>query len=297
MMTDILTLLEESSALFVSLITLLGLFIGSFLNVLIYRLPLRLQHEWRSECKEFLGAAESASDNAESGEPPENIFTSRSHCPHCGHMITALENIPVVSYLFLRGKCSQCSKPISARYPAIELLTAALSALTALTFGYTVVTAFILILVWSLIALSFIDFDHQLLPDKLVFPVLWLGLLMNSQNIHTDVYSALYGAVAGYLSLWFVYQVFKLLTGKEGMGYGDFKLLALLGAWLGWQMLPLIILLSSLVGAAIGILGIMILGRDRQLPIPFGPYLSIAGLIALFWGQQIIDSYLQFAGI
>jgi leader peptidase (prepilin peptidase)/N-methyltransferase len=297
MMTDILTLLEESNALFVSLITLLGLFVGSFLNVVIYRLPLRLQHEWRSECKEFLGKTETLNINTEAAAQPENILTSRSHCPHCGHLITALENIPVISYLFLRGKCSECSARISPRYPTIELLTAVLSALVALTFGYTIATAFVLLLVWGLITLSFIDFDHQLLPDKLVYPILWLGLLVNSQNVLTDIYSALYGAIAGYLVLWLVYQVFKLLTGKEGMGYGDFKLLALLGAWLGWQMLPLIILLSSLVGAVIGILGILILGRDRQIPIPFGPYLSIAGLIALFWGQQIIDSYLQFAGI
>jgi leader peptidase (prepilin peptidase)/N-methyltransferase len=297
MMTDILTLLEESNALFVSLITLLGLFVGSFLNVVIYRLPLRLQHEWRSECKEFLGNTETSNVNSETAAPPENIFTSRSHCPHCGHLITALENIPVISYLFLRGKCSECSARISPRYPSIELLTALLSALVAWSFDYTMAVPFVLLLVWGLIALSFIDFDHQLLPDKLLYPILWTGLLINSQNILVDINSALYGAVAGYLVLWLVYQAFKLLTGKEGMGYGDFKLLALLGAWLGWQMLPLIILLSSLVGAIVGILGILILGRDRQLPIPFGPYLSIAGLIALFWGQQIIDSYLQFAGI
>jgi len=297
MMIEILTLLEENNALFVFLITLLGLFIGSFLNVVIYRLPLRLQHEWRSECKEFLGAGKSSVDSAETETPPENIFTSRSHCPHCGHLITALENIPVISYLILRGKCSECSARISPRYPSIELLTAILSALVAWSFGYTIAVPFVLLLVWGLIALSFIDFDHQLLPDKLLYPILWLGLLVNSQDILVDIYSALYGAVAGYLVLWLVYQAFKLLTGKEGMGYGDFKLLALLGAWLGWQMLPLIILLSSLVGAVIGILGILILGRDRQVPIPFGPYLSVAGLIGLFWGQEIIDSYLQFAGI
>ena len=167
----------------------------------------------------------------------------------------------------------------------------------AWSFGYTAALPFVLILVWSLIALSFIDFDHKLLPDKLVLPVLWLGLLVNSQNVLTDIHSALYGAVAGYLVLWLVYQAFKLLTNKEGMGFGDFKLLSLIGAWLGWQMLPLVVLLSSLVGAIVGILGILILGRDKQVPIPFGPYLSVAGLIALFWGQQIIDSYLQFAGL
>jgi leader peptidase (prepilin peptidase)/N-methyltransferase len=297
MFTDIFNLLEESNALFISLIALSGLFVGSFLNVVIYRLPLRLQHEWRSECKEFLGTGEASAEGTEVGTLPGSIFTSRSHCPHCGHMISALENIPVISYLILRGKCSECKASISPRYPAIELLTAVLSALVAWSFAYTIAVPFVLLLVWGLIALSFIDFDHQLLPDKLLYPILWIGLLANSQNILVDINSAVYGAVAGYLVLWIVYQAFKLLTGKEGMGYGDFKLLALIGAWLGWQMLPLVILLSSLVGAVIGILGILILGRDRQLPIPFGPYLSIAALIALFWGQQIIDSYLQFAGI
>lgn len=295
MFTELANLLGQNSILLTSLIALLGLFVGSFLNVVIYRLPLRLQHEWQSECKEFLGTDVSSSDSSET--PPENIFTSRSHCPHCGHLITALENIPVLSYLILRGKCSECSEHISVRYPVVEILTAVISGITAWSFGFTAALPFVLILVWSLVALSFIDFDHKLLPDKLVYPILWLGLLVNSQNILTDIYSALYGAVAGYLVLWIVYQAFKLLTGKEGMGYGDFKLLSLIGAWLGWQMLPLVVLLSSLVGAIVGILGILILGRDKQLPIPFGPYLSVAALIALFWGQQIIDSYLQFAGI
>ena len=295
MFTELANLLGQNSILLTSLIALLGLFVGSFLNVVIYRLPLRLQHEWQSECTEFLGTDVSSSDNSET--PPENIFTSRSHCPHCGHLITALENIPVLSYLILRGKCSECSAHISVRYPVVEILTAVLSGITAWSFGFSAALPYVLILVWSLVALSFIDFDHKLLPDKLVYPILWLGLLVNSQNILTDIYSALYGAVAGYLVLWIVYQAFKLLTGKEGMGYGDFKLLSLIGAWLGWQMLPLVVLLSSLVGAIVGILGILILGRDKQLPIPFGPYLSVAALIALFWGQQIIDSYLQFAGI
>jgi len=287
MFTEVLSLFENNVVL-VSIISLLGLFVGSFLNVVIYRIPLRLQHEWRTECKEFLEIEPPSIDNQETA-PPENIFTSRSHCPRCGHLITALENIPVLSYLILRG--------ISPRYPAIEVLTAILSGLVAWSFGLTAALPFLLLLVWSLIALSFIDFDHKLLPDKLLLPILWLGLLVNSQGLITDIHSSIYGAVAGYLSLWFVYQVFKLLTGKEGMGYGDFKLLALIGAWLGWQMLPLVILLSSLVGAVIGILGILILGRDRQLPIPFGPYLSIAGIIALLWGQEMIDKYLQFAGI
>ncbi|MEA1889172.1 MAG: prepilin peptidase [Pseudomonadota bacterium] len=300
MSAEVLLSLFENNLVLISSISVLGLFVGSFLNVVIYRLPLRLQHEWRTECREFLKLDSSSIEKKKEKEepaPPENIFTSRSHCPHCGHMITALENVPVLSYLILRGRCSECSAHISARYPAIEILSAILSGLVAWKFGLTPALPFLLVLVWTLVALSFIDFDHKLLPDKLLLPVLWLGLLVNSQGLITDINSSLYGVVAGYLSLWFVYQAFKLLTGKEGMGYGDFKLLALIGAWLGWQMLPLVILLSSLVGAVIGILGILILGRDRQLPIPFGPYLSIAGLIALLWGQQIIDGYLQFAGL
>lgn len=297
MFTDFLNLLEGNSALLISMVGLFGLFIGSFLNVVIYRLPLRLQHEWHTECQEFLGTDSSPSDKLQSHSAPENIFTSRSHCPHCGHQISAVENIPVISYLILRGKCSECSNHISLRYPLVEILTAVLSTMVAWSFGYSLALPFVLILVWSLITLSFIDFDHKILPDKLVYPVLWLGLVVNSGNLLTDIYSSLYGAVAGYLVLWITYQGFRLLTGKEGMGYGDFKLLALIGAWLGWQMLPLVVLLSSLVGAIIGILGILILGRDKQLPIPFGPYLSIAALIALFWGQQLVDSYLQFAGI
>jgi leader peptidase (prepilin peptidase)/N-methyltransferase len=295
MFADILNLLQVNSTLLISLVSLLGLFVGSFLNVVIFRLPLRLQHEWRTECTEFLDLDDASLERFDT--PPGNLFTSRSHCPHCNHQITALENIPVLSYLLLRGKCSECGTRISPRYPAIEILTAFLSGVVAWSVGFTAALPFVLILVWSLVALSFIDFDHKLLPDKLVYPVLWLGLLVNSQNMLTDIHSALYGAVAGYLVLWLVYQAFKLLTNKEGMGFGDFKLLSLLGAWLGWQMLPLIILLSSLVGAVVGILGILILGRDRQVPIPFGPYLSVAGLIALFWGQQIIDRYLQFAGL
>ena len=272
---------------------LLGAFVGSFLNVVIYRLPLRLQHEWRSECRQLLEL------EAADGEtpPPENLLTSRSVCPHCGHRITAMENIPLLSYLFLRGRCSDCGKRISPRYPIVETVTTILSAIVAWYYGATLETAFLLIFTWSLIALSFIDFDHQLLPDRLVYPILWLGLLINSRMLLTDFHSAFYGAVAGYLILWLVYQLFRLLTGKEGMGYGDFKLLALLGAWLGWQMLPVIILLASFIGALVGIAGILFLGRDRQIPIPFGPYLAGAGFVALLEGQTLIDAYLQFAGL
>ena len=286
-------LLAENPMLVALLAGLLGVFVGSFLNVVIYRLPLRLQHEWRSECRSLLEMDESDHEPA----PPQNIATSRSACPHCGHPISALENSPVLSYLFLRGRCSACKQAISLRYPLVEILTAILSSLVAWYFGPTLLTAFLLVFTWSLVALSFIDFDHHLLPDKLVYPVLWLGLLINSQGLVTDFHSSLYGAVAGYLVLWTVFQLFRLLTGKEGMGYGDFKLLALLGAWLGWQMLPVIILLASLIGAIVGIIGILAMGRDRQIPIPFGPYLSGAGFVALLEGQTLIDAYLQFAGL
>jgi leader peptidase (prepilin peptidase)/N-methyltransferase len=297
MLDDSLGLLRENTALFIAVISFLGLFVGSFLNVIIYRLPLRLQREWREECIEFLEIEPQSSDSTTQVNSPESILTSRSHCPHCNHKITALENIPVLSYLLLRGKCSSCGKHISARYPLVEILSAVLAGLTAWKFGYSAALPFVLFLVWSLITLSFIDFDHKLLPDKIVLPLLWLGLLVNSQGVITDLHSSIYGAAVGYMMLWLVFQAFKLVTGKEGMGFGDFKLLSLIGAWLGWQLLPLVVLLSSLVGAVVGILGILILGRDRQVPIPFGPYLSIAGLIALFWGQQIIDQYFQFAGI
>ena len=293
MLANSIQLFTDQPALFAFLVGFLGLFVGSFLNVVIYRLPLRLQYEWKTECRSLLEIDQKADDQS----IPANIATSRSRCPHCGHNITALENIPVVSYLVLRGKCSECGKSISIRYPAVEILTAGLSGLIAAYFGVTALTAFLLVFTWSLIALSFIDFDHHLLPDKIIYPVLWLGLLINSQGLLTDFHSSLYGAIAGYMMLWSVYQLFKLLTGKEGMGYGDFKLLALIGAWLGWQMLPVTILLASVIGAIVGIAGILILGRDRQVPIPFGPYLSAAGFVALIEGQALIDSYFRLAGI
>ncbi|HEB77175.1 MAG TPA: prepilin peptidase, partial [Methylothermaceae bacterium] len=220
-----------------------------------------------------------------------------SRCPHCGHHIRAWENIPILSWLWLRGRCSQCRAAISPRYPLIEGLTAVLSLAVAWRFGVSPQALWALVLTWSLIALSFIDYDHQLLPDILTLPLLWLGLLLSLFGIFTDPRSAIMGAAAGYLLLWGIYQLFRLITGKEGMGYGDFKLLALFGAWLGWQMLPLIILLSSLVGAVFGLALILLRGRDRELPIPFGPYLAIAGWIALLWGEQLNRWYLQLSGI
>lgn len=265
-----------------------GLLIGSFLNVVIYRIPKMMQRE---------------SDNYvahESGKPlPHtdryNLMVPRSACPHCGHRITAVENIPVLSYLVLRGRCSECKTPISARYPIIELLTGALSAFLVWRFGSGLAGVATLLFAWLLIAMTFIDADTQLLPDDLTLPLLWLGLLINLESTFVPLGDAVIGAAAGYLSLWGVYWLFKLATGKEGMGYGDFKLLAALGAWLGWKMLPVIILLSSVVGAAVGISLILFAKRGRDNPIPFGPYLAAAGVIALLFGKQLAQTYLGFA--
>ena len=267
---------------------ILGLLIGSFLNVVIYRLPKMLERQWRAECVALTGA----SATPEQPEAPFNLVTPASTCPHCGHRIRPWENIPALSYLLLRGRCSQCRQRISVRYPIVEVVTGILSAALAWHFGPTPQLLAALVLTWGLIALTMIDADTQLLPDVLTLPLLWLGLLVNTQGLFTDLNSAVWGAAAGYLSLWTVYWLFKLITGKEGMGYGDFKLLAALGAWMGWQMLPLIILLSSLVGAVVGIAMIVALGRDRQIPIPFGPYLATAGWIALLWGEPIVNAWL-----
>ncbi len=286
-----LALLQQIPALFYGAVLVLGLLVGSFLNVVIHRLPVMLERRWRQECREFLGIPE---------EPVRERFDlaqPSSHCLHCGHRIRPWENIPLLSWLWLRGRCSRCQAPISVRYPLIEGLTALLSLAVAWRFGLSPQTAWGLLLTWNLVALSAIDIDHQLLPDVMTLPLLWLGLLLNVASTFTDLESAVVGAAAGYLVLWSVYQGFRLLTGKEGMGYGDFKLLAVFGAWLGWQMLPLIILLSSLVGAVAGIAMILLQGRDRSLPIPFGPYLAVAGWIALLWGRELTDAYLHRTGI
>ena len=226
-----------------------------------------------------------------------SLAKPRSRCPDCGHTIRFYENIPVLSYLWLRGKCSSCRHPISLRYPLIELLTAVLSAVIAWHFGFGWQAGAALLLTWALIALSMIDVDHQLLPDSITMPFLWLGLTLSLFPVFADMRSSLIGAIAGYLSLWTIYQLFRLLTGKEGMGFGDFKLLALLGAWMGWQSLPMIVLLSSAVGAVLGISMILIQGRDRHQPIPFGPYLAVAGWITLLWGEQMSSSYLRWSGM
>ena len=289
-----LDLLIANTPLFLTGVFVFGLLIGSFLNVVILRLPARLEYDWRCQCKELL---EIEDKDEKPSETPLSIMWSRSQCPKCGHQIKAHENLPLVSYLFLKGRCAACKAPISMRYPVVEAATAVLFLLVAMHFGPTVQSLAAIGLTAVLIALAGIDIDHQLLPDDLTLALLWAGLFASLFNVFTDPVSSIIGALAGYLSLWLVYHLFRLLTGKEGMGYGDFKLLAAMGAWMGWQMLPLVILLSSLVGAVAGILGILILGRDKQLPIPFGPYLSVAGLIALIWGREIVDSYLQFAGI
>jgi leader peptidase (prepilin peptidase)/N-methyltransferase len=288
---SIVSLLQSNPAAFSAVAIVLGLVIGSFLNVVIYRTPLLLMRRWRQDCQELVGGA-----TADTGPKEKfNLATPRSRCPHCGHPITALENIPVLSYLWLRGKCSACRQAISVRYPAVELLTAILSGLTAWHFGFGLAGLTALTLTWALIALAFIDIDHQLLPDVMVLPLLWVGLLLNLNGTFTGLQTAVIGAVAGYLSLWLVFHLFKFVTGKEGMGYGDFKLFALFGAWLGWQSLPLIILLSSFIGALIGITLIVFRGRDRAQPMPFGPYLAAAGWVALLWGDQIVAGYLQMA--
>ena len=269
---------------------LIGLLVGSFLNVLIYRLPTMMQRDWREQASEILGLP------TEPRPATFNLVLPNSSCPHCSHEIKPWENIPVISYLFLRGKCSSCKAPISMRYPLVELACGLLSAFIAWHFGFTWQAGAMLLLTWGLLAMSLIDVDHQLLPDSLVLPLLWLGLITNSFGLFTSLEDALWGAIAGYLSLWSVYWLFKLVTGKEGMGYGDFKLLAMLGAWGGWQVLPLTILLSSLVGAVLGLIMLRLRNAETSTPIPFGPYLAIAGWIALIWGEQITSSYLQIAG-
>jgi len=269
---------------------LLGLLLGSFLNVVIYRLPRILEKQWRCSCYEILQQQPPKED-----QPKRfNLMVPASCCPNCQRPIKAWENIPVISYLFLKGRCAGCEQPISKRYPIIELLTALLSALLAYHYGFGWPLAACLVLTWALICLTMIDIDTQLLPDNITLPLLWLGLIANSQGLFVTLPEALWGAVLGYLSLWSVYQLFKLVTGKEGMGYGDFKLLAALGAFMGWQALPVIIILSSLVGAVIGIAGIIILGRDKNIPIPFGPYLAIAGWLNLLFGEAILSYYLGF---
>ena len=281
---------QTNPGFFVAFVVILGLIIGSFINVVIYRLPIMLEKQWREQCRELLGYGEK--DVTESSEP-FNLIVPRSRCPHCGQLIKAFSNIPVISFLVQKGKCSECNLPISIRYPVVEILSALMAAVVAIHYGLSYETLFAIVLTWSLIILSFIDLDHQILPDDIIYPVLWLGLIVNMFGLFTDIYSSLIGSILGYTILWTVFIVFKLLTGKEGMGYGDFKLLALLGAWLGWQAIPLIILVSSLMGALIGISLILFAKRDKGIPIPFGPYLALAGWIALLWGNELNVMYIS----
>lgn len=284
-----IALLQNSPPFWIAAATLLGLAVGSFLNVVILRLPRMLERRWRAECAELAGDAPAQTERFD-------LIAPRSRCPSCGHSIRALENIPVLSYIGLRGKCAQCGTRISPRYPVIEAFTGILSGYAAHRFGPTAAAFGALVFIWAMIALAVIDFDTFFLPDDITLPLLWAGLLFNLFGVFTDLQSAVIGAAGGYLALWSVYWVYKLATGKEGMGYGDFKLLAAIGAWLGWQLLPQVILLSSLVGAAIGISLIVILRRGRDVPIPFGPYLAIAGVIALLHGAAINRHYLDLFG-
>jgi leader peptidase (prepilin peptidase)/N-methyltransferase len=281
-----ITLLQTNPVFFISLCTTIGLVAGSFLNMIIFRLPKMMEREWNQQCSELRGETIKPL-------PALSLVKPRSECPHCEHKITALESIPIISYLALRGRCSQCNISISLRYPIMEALTGIISGFIAWHFGYGFITVAAFIFAWSMIALAFIDLDTQLLPDDITLPLLWTGLLINLGNGFTDISSAVIGAALGYLFLWLIYWCFKIATGKEGMGYGDFKLLAVIGAWFGWKMLPLVILFSSLVGAVIGVGLIIVAKHKRDTPIPFGPYLVGGGLIALFWGDQLNRIYLD----
>jgi leader peptidase (prepilin peptidase)/N-methyltransferase len=307
-MLNDLAALYADPAFFAGSVFVLSLVIGSFLNVVIYRLPIMLERDWRAQAAELLPshdavAAHSAAHEL-SPEPPLTLSTPRSACPACKAPIKAWQNIPVVSWLVLRGRCAACKSRISARYPLVELATALLSAWVAWHFGFGAPAACGLLVTWTLIALAGIDIDHQLLPDGITLPLLWAGLLaavvigpVAGSPIPVSARDAILGAVSGYVSLWLVFHAFRLITGKEGMGYGDFKLFAALGAWLGWKLLPLVILLSAAAGALLGILMILLRGRDRSAPMPFGPYLAAAGWLAMMYGDALVGSYLRVSGL
>lgn len=291
-------LMSTSPTAFVTVVFLFSLLVGSFLNVVIYRLPVMLEREWVRQCKETLSAPSS-----DLPDEPFNLMVPRSRCPSCGKQITALQNIPILSYVLLRGKCANCQTSISLRYPVIEFFTALLTAVVAWRFGFGWEAFAAILLTWSFIAISVIDFDHHIIPDSISLPLVWFGLALSlfhpvagAEVLFIDPKTAIIGALVGYLSLWSVYQLFKIMTGKEGMGYGDFKMLAVIGAWLGWQMILPVILVSAIVGAVTGILLIVVQGRDRSTPIPFGPYLAAAGWIAMMWGDAIVAGYLDYVG-
>ncbi|MCH8158819.1 MAG: prepilin peptidase [Proteobacteria bacterium] len=288
-------LFTQSPILFIGISFVLALLIGSFLNVVIYRLPIMMEREWRAQCEEI---AETPAVELPTGR--FDLVAPRSRCPACGHTITAMQNIPVISYLVLGGKCASCQAPISRRYPIIELLSAVMTAIVAWRFGFGWEAAAAILMTWALIAISVIDIDHQIIPDSISLPLIWAGLFLSlfhesagAEILFVDPGTAIAGGLAGYLSLWSIYHLFRLLTGKEGMGYGDFKLLAALGAWLGWQQLPLIIMMSAVVGLVINVTLIVARGKDRNVPIPFGPYLAMAGWITMLWGETIRNTYLD----
>jgi leader peptidase (prepilin peptidase) / N-methyltransferase len=291
-----LLFLKDHPAAFVALIVVLGLLVGSFLNVVIHRLPRMMEREWREQASTMAEEA-GLSDCAKKlrGEKPSryNLIVPASQCPKCGQPIRAWQNIPLLSFLLLRGRCASCRSAVSLRYPAVEAASAILAGYIAWRYGISLALVGALLFAWSLLALTVIDIDTQLLPDDITLPLLWAGLLFNALSTFVPLRDAVLGAVGGYLSLWAVYWLFKLATGKEGMGFGDFKLLAAMGAWLGWKMLPMVILLSSFIGAAIGLLLIALQRHERGTPIPFGPYLAGAGLVALLWGEQLNRIYLQ----
>jgi leader peptidase (prepilin peptidase)/N-methyltransferase len=298
MLTDIADLYAANPVLFAGSVFVLGLLVGSFLNVVIYRLPVMLDREWRAQAAEYASSTATTviSEPPTTATEPFNLVVPRSACPHCKAPITAWQNIPVMSWLALRGRCAACKGPISPRYPAVELATGILSAWAAWHFAVAVT--------WTLIALTGIDIDHQLLPDNITLPLLWAGLLaavfigpIGGSVLPVSPNDAIIGAAAGYLSLWFVFHAFRLITGKEGMGYGDFKLFGAFGAWMGWKVLPLIILLSAATGAILGIAMIVFRGRDRAAPMPFGPYLAAAGWIAMLYGHELVDGYLRVSGL
>ena len=298
MLNQIATLLTASPLFFAGSVFVLGLVIGSFLNVVIYRVPIMLEREWQAQAAEVLAT------DAPQAKEPFNLSMPPSACPACKTPIRAWQNIPVLSWLALRGRCAACKAPISVRYPFVELATGLLSAWVAWHFGFGAAALWALIVTWTLIALTGIDIDHQLLPDTLTLPLMWLGLLAAvvigptlGLSLPVSARDAIIGASSGYMSLWLAYQTFKLITGKEGMGYGDFKLFAALGAWLGWKVLPLVILLSAAAGAALGILMIVLRGRDRAAPMPFGPYLAVAGWIAMMYGDSLVSGYLRISGL
>ena len=291
-MLDLFTsLFEQQQPLYLGTLFVLGAVVGSFLNVVIYRLPVMMQREWRHDCLEFL-------EQPQAAEPEIfNLSTPRSRCGNCGHQITALENIPIISYLVLGGKCSECKVGISLQYPLVELFTALLSVVVGWHFGVSLQALAALFLTWCLIAASGIDIGHKLLPDTITLPLLWLGILLSLFNVFVGLETSVIGVMAGYLSLWAVFMMFKIVTGKEGMGYGDFKLLAMLGAWLGWKPLFVVILTSSAVGAAVGITLIILKKTERSTQIPFGPYLAAAGWLTLMWGDELMRFYNSLFGL